>query len=392
MTYFIGLDIAKYKHDCYVMNEEKETIIDSFSLDNNQSGFNTLLNVLNNTLDPNQEKRIGLEATGHYGNNLKIFLEENNYSFMEINPILIARFNKTRTLRRTKTDKIDARVIANYLSCVDYKAYPLKSYHLRNLKSLTRARDALVKERSLHLVKLTNVLDLMFPEFKPFFNNSLKSSTAMYILENYSYPSKMARMTRESYTKMSSKLRKTISYAKFIELKDLAKNTVGREDNILIKELEIYLELFKELDSKIKEIEGLILEEYKNSNSYIHTIPGIGAISAAGIYSEIGNISRFNNSNQLVAYAGLDVSRYQSGEEDFTGHMVKHGSSYLREYLMNVAEMQLVHNPVLYEYYLKKRSEGKARRVALSHVAKRLVRIIFSLEKNNTPFDISKLR
>lgn len=392
MTYFIGLDIAKYKHDCYVMNEKKETIIDSFSLDNNQSGFNTLLNVLNNTLDPNQEKRIGLEATGHYGNNLKIFLEENNYSFMEINPILIARFNKTRTLRRTKTDKIDARVIANYLNCVDYKAYPLKSYHLRNLKSLTRARDALVKERSLYLVKLTNVLDLMFPEFKSFFNNSLKSSTAMYILENYTYPSKIARMTRESYTKMKSKLHKTISYAKFVELKNLAKNTVGREDNILVKELEIYLDLFKELDSKIKEIEDLILEEYKNSNSYIHTIPGIGAISAAGIYSEIGNISRFNNSNQLVAYAGLDVSRYQSGEEDFTGHMVKHGSSYLREYLMNVAEMQLVHNPVLYEYYLKKRNEGKAHRVALSHVAKRLVRIIFSLEKNNTSFDISKLR
>lgn len=392
MTYYVGLDLAKYKHDCYIMDEKKETIIDSFSFTNDLIGFNTLLNVLNNTLDPNQEKRIGLEATGHYGSNLKIFLEENNYSFMEINPILIARFNKTRTLRRTKTDKIDAKLIASYLSTVDYKAYPLKSYHLRNLKSLTRARDALVKERSLQLVKLTNVLDLMFPEFKPFFNKNLKSSTVMYILENYGSPSKITHMTIDSYNKMKSKLRKTISYAKFLELKELAKNSVGREDNILNKELEIYLDLFKELDSKIKEIEELILEEYKNVNSYIDTIPGIGSISAAGIYSEIGSISRFSNSNQLIAYAGLDCSRYQSGEGDYTGHMVKHGSSYLREYLMNVAEMQLIHNPVLYEYYLKKRNEGKAHRVALSHVAKRLVRIIFSLEKNNTSFDLDKLR
>lgn len=127
MTYFIGLDLAKYKHDCYVCNEMNETIINSFSFTNDSIGFNTLLNVLESTLDPNQEKRIGLEATGHYGSNLKIFLEENNFSFMEINPLLISRFNKTRTLRRTKTDKIDARVIASYLITVDYKTVFEKS-------------------------------------------------------------------------------------------------------------------------------------------------------------------------------------------------------------------------------------------------------------------------
>ena len=391
MTYYVGLDLAKYKHDCFVMDENGEVIQDSFSFNNDVIGFNTLLNVLN-ALDPNQEKRIGLEATGHYGSAIKIFLEKNDYSFMEINPLLISRFSKATTLRRTKTDKIDAKLIALYLMTVDYKVYPLKSYHLRNLKSLCRSRDSLVKERSLQLVKLTNVLDLVFPEFKPFFNKSLKSSTALYLLENYRIPSKIAKLTKESYSKMKSKLHKTISYAKFIELKELAKNTVGSEDSILTFELGLYLDLFKELDSKINEIESLILEEYKTMNSHIHTIPGIGIISAAGIYSEIGEISRFNTADQLVAFSGLDVSRYQSGESDVTGKMVKHGSSYLREYLMNVAETSLIHNPSLYEHYLKKRNEGKAHRIALSHIAKKLVRIIFSLEKHNTDFDMSKMR
>ena len=390
MTYYVGLDLAKYKHDCFIMDENGEVIQDSFSFNNDLIGFNTLLNVLN-ALDPNQEKRIGLEATGHYGSNLKIFLEKNKYSFMEINPLLISRFSKATTLRRTKTDKIDAKTIALYLMTVDYKVYPLKSYHLRNLKSLCRSRDSLVKERSLQLVKLTNVLDLVFPEFKPFFNKSLKSSTALYLLENYTVPSKMARLTKESYSKMKSKLHKTISYAKFVELKELAKNTVGSEDSILTFELNMYLDLFKELDSKINEIESLIIEEYKTMNSHVHTIPGIGIISAAGIYSEIGELSRFNTADQLVAFAGLDVSRYQSGESDVTGKMVKHGSSYLREYLMNVAETSLIHNPSLYEYYLNKRKD-KTHRVALSHVAKKLVRIIFSLEKHNTDSDMTKMR
>lgn len=391
MTYFIGLDIAKHKHDCFIMDENGQVIRDSFSFSNDQSGFNTLLDVLK-TLDPFQEKRIGLEATGHYGSNLKIFLEENSYSFMEINPILIARFSKATTLRRTKTDKIDARLIALFLLSADYKPYPLKSYHVRNLKSLCRARESLVKERSLHLVKITNVLDLTFPEFKPFFKGSLKSSTAMYLLGNYGVPSKIARMNIDSYNKMSSALRKTISYAKFLELKKLAKETVGKEDGILTFELELYLELFKELDLKIAEIESVILREYKEMNSHIHTIPGIGIISAAGIFSEIGNFDKFNNADQLLAFAGLEPSRCQSGEADYKGHMVKHGSSYLRQYLMNCAEMQLVHNPRMYEYYLKKKNEGKAHRVALSHVAKRLIRIIFSLEKNDTDFDMNKMR
>ena len=391
MTYFIGLDLAKYKHDCFVMNENGEVIKDSFSFSNDSTGFNTLLNELQ-FLDPDQEKRIGLEATGHYGSNLKMFLEKNTFSFMEINPILISRFSKATTLRRTKTDKIDARLIAMYLSTIDFKPYPTKSYHVRNLKSLCRTRDSLVKQRALQLVRLTNVLDLIFPEFKPFFKGSLKSSTALYLLDKYSIPSKMARMTVDSFNKMKSKLRRTISYARFIELKELAKNTVGNEDPILSFELNLHLELFKELDSKINDVESLILDEYKNVSSHIHTIPGIGPISAAGIFAEIGNISRFNNPNQLLAFAGLEPSRNQSGEADYKGHMVKHGSSYLRQYLMNVAEMQLVHNPILYEYYLKKRHEGKAHRVALSHVAKRLVRIIFSLEKNDMDFDINKMK
>lgn len=391
MTCFIGLDLAKFKHDCFIMNEHGEIIRNSFSFTNDQPGFNTLCDVLN-SLDPSQEKRIGLEATGHYGSNLKIFLEDNNFSFMEFNPILISRFSKATTLRRTKTDKIDAHLIALYLSTVDYKPYPVKSYHIRNLKSLCRARDSLVKERSLQLVKLTNVLDLIFPEFKPFFNGNLKSSTALYILENYGTVNKIANMNIDSYNKMKSKLRKTISYARFSELKMLARNTIGNNDKILNFELRLYLELFKELDSKISDIESLILEEYRIVNSHIHSIPGIGMISAAGIYSEIGNFSRFNNPDQLLAFAGLDPSRCQSGESDFKGHMVKHGSSFLRQYLMNVAETSLIHNPKLYEYYLKKRNEGKPHRVALSHVAKRLVRIIFYLEKNNSDFDENKMR
>jgi len=391
MTYFIGIDIAKYKHDCFIMDHNGEVIFKSFSFSNDKTGFNQFYSILC-TLDPNHEKRIGFEATGHYGMNLKVFLEDKNLSYMEINPILIKEFSKATTLRRTKTDKKDASLIAQYLFEKQFITYPKLSYHINSLKSLTRARDSLVRERSLMLVKMTNVLDKIFPEFKPFFNNSLKSSTCLYLLKNYKCPSKIARMNSESYKKMSSELRRTISYQKFTKLRELAKNTIGKEDILLVIELNAFLDIYNHLDSKIKELEDIIEKEYKEVHSHIHTIKGIGTITAACIYAEYSGVLPFVTPSQMLAYAGLEPSTNESGTHDGGGHMVKHGSSYLRFVLLNAAQLVITHNPTLYDYYTKKRSEGKHHRVALSHVARKLVRIIFYLEKNNEDFDSNKLR
>lgn len=391
MTYFIGIDIAKYKHDCFIMDQDGTVIRDSFSFSNDKTGFALLLSVLD-SLDPSHEKRIGFESTGHYALNLMCFLESHDLSFMEINPILIKRFSSATTLRRTKTDKADAALITSYLTTVEYITYPTQSYHIHSLKSLTRSRDTLVRQRFQQLVMITNVMDKIFPEFKPFFNKSLKSSTAMYILKNYTVPSKIASMNSESYRKMSSKLRKTISYARFSKLRELAKNTVGQEDECLTFELHTYLELYQSLDSKIKEVEAYIEAEFKKVQSHIQTIKGIGWISAASIYSEYGGVENFQTPNQMLAYAGLDPSRNESGEHAYKGHMVKHGSSHLRYVLLNCAEMVIIHDSIFYEYYRKKREEGKHHRVALTHVARKLIRIIFFLEKNDTDYDPKKMR
>ena len=146
--YLIGIDISKFKHDCFIQTETGEVIKKSFSFNNSKDGFDYLLTILD-SLDHSQEIRIGLEATGHYGDNLMPFLNEHGYSFMQFNPYLIKKVSNAFTLRRTKTDKLDAMMISKVLLSVDYKPYQLSSYHISSLKSLTRLREALVKERSL---------------------------------------------------------------------------------------------------------------------------------------------------------------------------------------------------------------------------------------------------
>ena len=122
------------------------------------------------------------------------------------------------------------------------------------------------------------------------------------------------------------------------------------------------------------------------------TIPGIGEISAATILSEYGDIKNFSNSNKMLAFAGLDPSINQSGTLEYNGKMVKHGSGLLRYTIMNSAMAILRFSPEFYDYYLKKRSEGKCHRVALSHVCKKLIRVIYSLEKNDIDFNPSLLK
>lgn len=384
---YVGIDISKYKHDCFICKDTGEVIVENLSFDNNKKGFQQLLDLLKPY--DNSNVHIGLEATGHYGLNLKLFLEKNNYSFMEFNPLLVKEFYKSLTLRKTKTDKADAIVIARKLMSVPYKPNSKLFYHKYSIKSLTRLRETLVKQRSKYKVQLTNILDMTFPEFKPFFGNSF-GVTALYVLEKYKTPEKIANMRDfDTPNKLS---RGKFTYAKFVKLKDLAKNTIGESNDIFELELSSILNLFRNIDEQIIELDKRISTIIKDLNPPTLSIPGIGVISCASIISEFGDISKFSSASKMLSFTGLEPGIIQSGTMSSNGKMVKRGSGYLRYSLMNVALTVIKFNNTFYDYYYKKISEGKCHRVALSHVCKKLIRVIFILESKNIQFDPSLLK
>ena len=144
--------------------------------------------------------------------------------------------------------------------------------------------------------------------------------------------------------------------------------------------------------SKINSLDKQISTIVKELNPPTLSIPGIGELTTAVIISEFGDFSKFSNSAQLLSFAGLEPGIYQSGTMLSYGKMVKRGSGYLRGALMNISNVVIKYNPTLYDYYLKKRSEGKCHRVALSHVCKKLLRVIYKLETQNIQFDPSLLK
>ncbi len=387
--YVVGIDCSKYKHDCFIATEAGEVIRDTFTFDNSGTGFTQFFSILEALNCPKSEIKVGFESTSHYMVPLMKHLSVKGYEFILLNPVIVSRFRKSTTLRRIKTDKIDAKTIAQVLASSDYESYHMQVYHFPELKSLTRLRDRLIKQRSYYLVMLTNVLDEVFPEFKEFFDGSLKSKTAFYLLDTYKIPSRIANMNSNSFDNLKKVSHGHFSYAKFIKIKELAKNTIGSSSEADELEISSLLNIYKTINDEICRVESKIEEIMTILDSPTVSIPGVGLMSAASIIAEFGDLSRFANADKMLAYAGLDCGRSQSGTADYKGKMVKHGSSYLRQALMNVTEMMMIHAPVFYDFYHKKRDEGKPHRVALSHLARKLVRLIYKLETSHTRFDLT---
>lgn len=388
--YFAGIDISKYKHDCCIISAADQKVLAKFTFKNNKLGFEHLLTAFNSLSNP-EDIKIGFESTAHYSLNLELFLENAHHSFMEVNPLLIKEYKKSTSLRRTKTDSVDCESIARWLMTVEYKPHSKGFYHAYSLKSLTRLRDRFIRQRSFYLVKITNVLDHTFPEFKPFFNQRL-SKTALYLLENYGSAERMARMNSASYDKLRSISRGKFSPRQFLQLKELAINTVGVNNSIFDIELNSLLTLYKSLVKEIGTLEEEINRLIEEVHPHYMTVPGIGPISAAVIYSEYGDISNFSNPGQMLAFAGIEPGINESGTESHGGRMVKRGSSQLRYTLINCCLPLIRFDMTFATYYAKKRSEGKPHRVAITHVAKKLVRVIYALERQDVDYSIQKLR
>ena len=383
-TIYIGIDIAKYKHDFCIISSTGEVIVQNNSFENNKKGFQLFFSYLKPY--DKADVQILFESTAHYSMNLELELIDQGYSFMKMNGLIIKQFFKAQTLRKTKTDKADAFALTQYLMANTYKPNSNRLYHIYSLKSLCRTRDRLVKERSKFKVYITNELDKSFPEIKKFFDNKI-SITLLYILEKYKNKNKIALM--KDYDSIRKVSAANFSFTRFLLLKQLAKESIGHPTETSDFLIESYVKSINCLSEQIDSIEKQIIEAVRKLDTHILSIPGIAEISAGSIIAEFGDIKNFESPEKMLAFAGLEPSIRQSGTLSTEGHMVKHGSGYLRNAIMRVVNSLVMHDQVFNEYYNKKRDEGKHHLVAQSHVAKKLIRIIYTLEIKDIDYDIN---
>ena len=378
----VGIDVAKDKHDCFVMNSEGEVLFNAFVIQNNREGFDSLYEKICSVADDFTKVKVGLEATGHYSYNILGYLLDKELPTYVINPLHTNLYRKSLSLRKTKTDKVDAHTIAAMLlSDVNLKSYSNTLYHNEELKSLTRYRFDKVKERAKLKTSIARLVNILFPELEKMVP-TLHMASVYELLSQYPSTKQIANVHLTKLTNLLSTASKgRYGKDKAEEIRNAAKNSIGSDMPAKSLELKHTIKLIRELDSEIEEIESHIKAIMDKLNSPILSIPGISYRMGAMIIAEIGDFDNFSSPDKILAYAGLSPSTYQSGQLTSSySHMEKRGSRYLRYALFNATKYVCNWDDTFSEYLAKKRSEGKHYNVAISHACKKLVRVIYHLE------------
>ena len=381
---YVSIDVSKDKHDCYIVNSNEEILADVFSIQNNLDGFKLLFQKIK-SVAPNLNKvKVGLEATGHYSYNILGFLLDKGLATYVINPLHTNLFRKSSSLRRTKTDRVDARTIAAMMmSGVVLESYTATSYHNEELKSLTRYRFDKVRERAKLKQSISRLVCILFPEIEQLVP-TLHMTSVYALLSELPSAKQIATCHLSHLTNILSQASKRhYGRDKAIEIRDAARHSIGSVMPAKSMELRHTLRLICELDAEIAEIEDRIKQIMDELASPILSIRGLGYRMGAMILAEIGDFTRFSSPDKVLAYAGFSPSTYQSGKLDNAyAHMEKRGSRYLRYALYNAAKYVCTWDSTFSAYLAKKRAEGKHYNVAISHAVKKLVRLIFALQRS----------
>ncbi|QGH34471.1 IS110 family transposase [Gracilibacillus salitolerans] len=408
MNPVVGLDVSKGESQLQAFLDKGKPYRKSFSIKHDLNGLGNLLEFLEEVEDAanGNPPSVVLESTGHYHTPVIQFLEEQQYVYIIVNP-LISHRAKSSNLRKVKTDAVNAYHLCELFYKEELEPYKKRGIQLLNLRNLTRQQESIAEISAKTKLQLHSLVDQVFPEYRGVFG-SLYSKVSLLTLLEFPTSAAVLKMSERELADRIGALCKSRSdlwaMEKAQKLRDAAlRNPFKKnlyESHIFNLEVLVTIVLqYQEHLSKIAtEIDALAneIEEYH----ILQSIPGIGEKIAGTIISEVGEIDRFNDAKKLVAFAGVDPSVYSSGK--FTAsvnRITKRGSNRLRHALYMAVQSGIrdsrkkkttddimARNKRLREFYDKKREEGKPFRVAVIACVNKLLHWIYALLKSRTTF------
>lgn len=389
--YYIGIDVAKQLHTAAIVDSEGNKLGNVLEFENSAEGFESLTKHFNAQNVSSDECIVAMESTGHYWAALYGFLANQNYPVAVINPLRTDSFRNVSSIRKTKTDRIDATLIAEFARFEKLNPTNFPSEFTTSLKELTRHHANMVKSRTAIKNEATAECDKLFPELAQVIGD-VSCKAARAVMREFATPKVVANTDIRTLTKTIKSASQGYFGRKHAQaLKDAAKKSVGATHTSdayeqVLQSLVRYLDFY---DEEIKNIEEKIANLIKDTPvEYLTTIPGIAEMSASTIAAEIGCPENFENASKLVAFAGLDPTKKQSGEFESTkNHISKRGSTHLRRALITSANIARMHDPYFGDYYDSLRARGKHHLVAITAVARKLAGVVLAIMKEHRAYE-----
>jgi transposase len=385
---FCGIDIGKARHVAHILDADGSSLMRSQSFTNDAAGFAMLRQRLDDTRR-GKPLLIGMEATGHYWYALHEYLTsappaapgQEGHPVVVLNPLQTAQQSR-KQIRKAKTDKKDARVIATLMKNGDFRRTVIPGEAATTCRQLTRLWFALGCQRTRVKQLIGSTLEWLWPEFEAHFSDPL-CATAQAVLRLAPSPRALLSVDLPTLTTLIEKTsRRKLGEDVARRLLESARTSVGMRRgsqggaeaiSTLLLQLDAGNPVRTHLREKIESL-GATLP------ACLLTLPGVSSISAVSIFAETDPISSFTNPDQLVAFAGLDPAVFQTGQYDAPHrHVSKRGSPHLRRTLWLMALGAILHPGPLRDYYKRRRAGGLHHTSAVTAVALKLCRITWRI-------------
>ena len=391
----VGIDVGKNSHYFTIINKQDgEVLLEPSKFNNDLDGFNLLLSSIKSY--KKDDVLIGMEDTGHYHFALMKYLLDKHYTVALINPVT-TDLTRRASGSVSKTDKLDTLTICDVLASNNrnkpYRISKINRFELYEQRCLTRHHHNLKEELNVYSNRLQKCIDIVFPEYNSLFTSKY-GIVYNNILKTFTSAANIAKADIRSLRKCFDFKRqgKRISLTAD-KLKQVAKDSIGIDSMSEVIQIRHLIDKIELINNQLEEIDKKIEEFSLHANSPILSIPGISHFSGTSILAEIGDINNFSNHKQIIKYAGVAPSTYESSQfKAQHTSITKKGSKYLRKTLYQIILPVINNNKVFKEYYSLKISQGKSHRCACGHCIRKLLRIIYHLLTNNITYDPSLVR
>ena len=391
MSVSVGVDIGAYKHAAAVCRQgEREAERKALKISANRQGFEELEAWM--TRQPEPVGTVVMESSGHYWFNLASHLRRRGYEVAVVNPLEAKYFAKSR-LQRSKSDPADARTLA----ALGMRDQPRTSDPLggAELKQASRFAMRLVREQAQACQRIQRLVDIGFPELREAWDDPTCMS-ALAVLRKAPSAKAVVRLRLDTLAKVKrpGDGARAIGAAKATQLKQLATESVAApeleaqvtfEMQVLISQYDLYEQ---QIAAAEKNLQSLLDGETARR---LLTIPGVGPATAATLMAEIGDIWRFEDVDQLLAYAGVHPKEQSSGKKganpETSWTMAKTGNAYLRAAAYRMAVVGIQHNPIIREHYARKRAAGKSKMNAVGHCMSKSLSLVWGVWRGGKDFD-----
>jgi len=384
---YVGIDVAKHHHDVLGLDETGQVVLPAFRMDNTRPEAEALLTQLQGFAASVQ---VAMESTGHYWLPLYEFLVAHKVQVIVFNPLQIQAYRRVG-VRKTKTDRVDSFLIADFLRTRPAHRLFVSPPAHRSLRHLARFRFRLTDKLSGLRRRAHRLLDQVFPEYPALFARPFVGTSRVLLQQAVTADDFLAWPLADLTESIRRASRGRLCADKAKAIHQAAQQSLGVASLNQVATLEMgwLLAQMALLDEQLAALAASLDEQLAAIPQHLTSIPGISTTLAAAILAEIGDVRRFRELKALVAFAGLDPSVHQSGQFQAThSHLSKRGSPYLRRAIWLATMTARRFDPQLAAYYQRKRKQGKHHNLVMAALCHRLLARVYVVLRDNRPYEI----